>query len=90
MGKKVIKGLIHSSDVFYGENPENPYEKNGALCAEMESFALFSNARVLGKNAACLVTISDSIVLKTETTPEERQTAFLDMMEIALNAAISM
>lgn len=90
LGKKIVKGPIHSSDIFYSENPVNPYETKGTLCAEMESFALFSNARVLGKNAACLLTISDSIVLHTETTAEERQTAFVDMMEIALNAAISM
>ena len=53
----------------------------------MESFALFSNARVLGKNAACILTISDSLVTHRETTAQQRQTAFTDMMEIALGAA---
>jgi purine-nucleoside phosphorylase len=56
----------------------------------MESFGLFANARHLGKKAACILTISDSIVNKTETTPEQRQTGFIDMMEIALDAAIKM
>ena len=55
----------------------------------MESFGLFHNANVLGKNAACLLTISDSLVLNQVTTPEERQTSFTKMMEIALNAAIA-
>ena len=88
LGKKVVKGLVHSCDVFYGETPYNPYEENGALCVEMESFALLSNARVLGKNAACMLTVSDHLVSHKETTVEERQTAFTDMMEIALGAAI--
>ena len=38
------------------------YEKHGCECVEMESFALFHNAQVLGKRAACLLTISDSFV----------------------------
>ena len=49
----------------------------------MESFALFHNARVAGKNAACLVTISDSFVTHEETTSEQRQTSFTDMMRVA-------
>ena len=54
---------------------------------EMESFALFHNASVLGKNAACLVTISDSFVSNEITTAEERQRSFTDMMKIALDTA---
>ena len=50
----------------------------------MESFALFHNARVLGKKAACLLTISDSFLTKEVTTAEERQTAFVNMMKVAL------
>ncbi len=89
-GKKLTKGCIHSSDVFYRQNPVNPYEEHGTLCVEMESFALFSNANVLGKNAACILTISDSLVTHRETTAQQRQTAFTDMMEIALTAAASL
>ena len=50
----------------------------------MESFALFHNAKVLGKKAACLLTISDSFTSEQKATPEERQTAFINMMKIAL------
>lgn len=79
---------IHSSDVFYTENNVADYKeinkKYNCTCVEMESFALFHNARVLGKNAACLLTISDTFISKKNTTPEERQTAFLNMMKIAL------
>ena len=85
-------GRIHSSDVFYsGEGAITWQEKakNHTLMAvEMESFALFSNARYLKKNAACLLTVSDSLVTHEETTAEERQNAFTKMMEIALGLAL--
>ncbi len=91
LGKKYWKGFIHSSDNFYSDfsiqREPAPYD---LLCAEMESFGLFANARFMGKNAACILTISDSIVNKVETSAEQRQTAFVDMMEIALNAAITL
>jgi purine-nucleoside phosphorylase len=53
----------------------------------MESFALFHNASQLGKKAACLLTISDNLVTHALTTSEERQTAFSEMMKIALELA---
>ena len=82
---------IHSSDVFYQDANRGSFtrypENHGAKCVEMESFALFHNANVLGKKAACLLTISDSLVTKEETTAEERQNAFTSMMKIALELA---
>lgn len=84
-------GRIHSGDVFYYEEGQPGYdwyrtEKN-CLCVEMESFALFHNAKVLGRRAACILTISDSLVTHEETTAEERQNAFTHMMKVALEAA---
>ena len=89
LGKKITPGVIHSSDVFYKENNNfvELYEKYGCLAVEMESFALFHNAKALGKNAACILTISDNLVTKEETTSSERQTAFTNMMEVALETA---
>lgn len=78
---------IHSSDVFYNSVSNTcqiMYEEHGCACVEMESFALFHNANQLGKKAACLLTISDSLVTKKVTSAEERQTAFEQMMKIAL------
>ena len=54
---------------------------------EMESYALFTNARILNKNAACILTVSDSLVKHTETTAEERQKSFTTMMKLALRTA---
>jgi len=86
----ITKGCIHSSDVFYRENFEAYKAINsekGALAVEMESFALFHNAKVLGKKAACLLTVSDNLVTKEETSAMERQNAFTKMMDIALGLA---
>ena len=87
-------GRIHSSDVFYG-GPNgikwtDVREKFGVQCVEMESFALFHNARFLGKNAACLLTISDSLVTGDSLSSADRQDSFRTMMKLALESAISL
>lgn len=93
-GIEVKPGKIHSSDVFYTEpgmdGYKEIYEKHGSECVEMESFALFHNAGILGKKAACLLTISDSMVTGEATSAKERQEAFGNMMEVALRAAAIM
>ena len=88
-GIKTHYERIHSSDVFYrgvGDAIKSAGEDQHCLGVEMESFALFHNANVLNKRAACILTISDSLVTSKVTTSEQRQTAFNQMMEIALNA----
>ena len=87
----LIEGNIHSSDVFYRQPSdakptywEKLRDEKGCLAVEMESFALFHNAKVLGKRAACLLTISDSFVSPEITTAEQRQTSFTEMMKVAL------
>lgn len=87
----VVRGCVHSSDVFY--HVDEAYKKGIAehdcVAVEMESFALFTNAKILNKHAACILTISDSLVKPEETTPEQREKSFTDMMKIALDAAIA-
>ncbi len=85
-------GDIVSGDVFYKEDDaykSDIYEKD-ILAGEMEAFALFVNAKILNKKAACLLTVSDSIINKTFTTALERQNAFTDTIKIALNTAIKL
>ena len=87
LGIKAHLETIHSSDVFYGEATDTAsrlYNEHGCVCVEMESFALFHNANQLGKKAACILTISDSLVTHKATTAHERQYAFEQMMRIAL------
>ena len=88
LNKKLIKGKTHSSDCFYGSaDIRDLYENKNCICVEMESFGLFLNAKKLKKRAACLLTVSDNLITKEETSAKERQNAFKDMIEIALETA---
>lgn len=85
-------GAVHSSDVFYHEESafdfRKVYEEHGCLCVEMESFALFHVAQILGKKAAAIFTISDHLITHEATTAAERETKFTSMMEIALGTLL--
>lgn len=92
LGKELKTVRVHSADVFY-RHDSRPYhedlvENRGTQVVEMESFALFHNANVTGKKAACLLTVSDSFVKPGELTSEERQNSMKQMVEFALEAAI--
>lgn len=88
----IVRACVHSTDAFYHEPEADDYTKirdiYGCQCVEMESFALFHNARVLGKQAACILTISDSLVTKEQTTAKERQLSFEKMIMLALESAV--
>ena len=82
-------GNILSSDMFYNDaGTDMEWAKMGVLGVEMESAALYCNAARAGKKALCICTVSDSFVYDGEiSTPEERQTSFTKMIEIALALA---
>lgn len=82
-------GNIVTSDIFYGDDPENwkLWAKMGCIAAEMETYALYCNASRAGVNALTILTVSDSIATQAETTPEQREKGFKDMMKIALEIA---
>ena len=54
----------------------------------MEAFALFHNANVLGKKAACILTISDNLVTKESLSSIDRQTGFDEMIKLALESIL--
>jgi purine-nucleoside phosphorylase len=84
-------GNILSSDTFYDDDPESwkLWTGYGVLAVEMEAAALYTLAARFGVKALCLLTVSDSIVTREETTSEEREKTFTRMMEIALETAVS-
>ncbi len=92
-GIKLYKGNILCSDAFYCNSKtfEEP-EKHNCIGVEMESFALFANAKALNKNAACILTISDLVGRKSERelSSEERQTSLDLMIELALETGIKL
>lgn len=89
-GSRFHAGNIFSSDTFYDDADSlAEWRKMGVLAIEMEAAALYMNAARAGKNALCILTVSDCPLRGLSTTPEERQTTFRDMMEIALETAVS-
>ncbi len=83
-------GNIFSSDTFYDDaNSLAEWQKMGVLGIEMEAAALYMNAARSGKNALAILTVSDCPLRGLSTTAEERQTSFRDMMEIALETALT-
>ncbi|MCM1313881.1 MAG: purine-nucleoside phosphorylase [Prevotella sp.] len=84
-------GNIFSSDTFYNDSDNLSYwQKMGVLGIEMETAALYMNAARSGKNALCILTVSDCPLKNLSTTAEERQNSFRDMMEIALETAVNL
>lgn len=88
-GIDIKVGNLVSGDVFYNEDKEDleKWRKMGVLAIEMEAAALYMNAARSGVNALCLVTISDCLCSGEVCSAEERQTAFMKMVEIALEVA---
>lgn len=79
-------GNILSSDLFYDNTGDSVelWANYGCLAVEMETAELYTLAARYGVKALSILTISDHILKGLETTPEERERTFTDMMEIAL------
>lgn len=60
------------------------------IASEMESFALFYNAKREGKKAACLLTVSDVPKMGKGISAGERQTSLNNMIKLALDTAIKL
>ena len=89
-GSRYHVGNILSSDTFYDDADSlADWQKMGVLGIEMEAAALYMNAARAGKNALCILTVSDCPLKGLSTSSEERQSTFLDMMKIALETAIA-
>ena len=96
MGLRYHVGNLVSSDVFYHDEEGLPFhetnlarwQKMGVLAVEMEAAALYMTAARHGKRALAVCTVSDHLVTGEETTGEERQTTFTDMMRLALHCAV--
>ncbi len=80
---------VHSSDVFYHANDDyldDVVDLRRCQVVEMESFVLFSIAKNLTRNAACLLTVSDSFITAQKATSEEREKSLTSMIKIALES----
>jgi purine-nucleoside phosphorylase len=89
-GMSVRAGNVLTADVFYRDDMElvKKLGAYGVLAVEMETTALYTLAAKYNVNALSILTVSDHIFTGEETTAEERQTTFNDMIQIALQAVI--
>lgn len=90
MGVTYHVGNLLSSDIFYGddETANDAWAKMGVMAIEMEGAALYMNAARLKKNALVICTVSNHIITGEETTAEERQNSFGEMITLALETAL--
>jgi purine-nucleoside phosphorylase len=90
-GLSVKVGNILTADVFYRENMDmvKKLAGHGVLAIEMETTALYTIAAKHNVKALSVLTVSDHVFTGEETSAEERQTTFNDMIRIALDAAIA-
>lgn len=88
-GLHVRVGNVLTADIFYRESMDMVKKLGdyGVLAVEMETTALYTLAAKYGVNALSVLTVSDHIFTGEETTAEERQTTFNDMITIALEAS---
>ena len=88
-GLNVKVGNVLTADMFYNDNADHEkWAQYQILAIEMESSALYTLAAKYGRQALSVLTVSDHIITGEETTAEERQTTFNEMIEVALEAAI--
>jgi len=83
-------GNIFSADLFYTPDPTmfDVMEKYGILGVEMEAAGIYGVAAEFGAKALAICTVSDHIRTHEQTTAEERQTSFNDMIIIALESVL--
>ena len=88
-GKSPRVGTVLTSDTFYPDETHlstwwNPWAEHGVLAAEMETAALYTLAARRSARALSILTVSDNLVTGEQTTADERQTGFGDMVALAL------
>lgn len=84
-----IVGQCFSGDRFY--DPDDTWKfwkKFGVVGIEMEAAELYTLAAEFNRKALAILTVSNNFVTGEETTAEERQLTFKDMMRLALETII--
>ncbi len=90
LGIEAKVGNLFSADLFYTPDPQmfDVMEKYGILGVEMEAAGIYGVAAEFGAKALAICTVSDHIRTHEQTTAEERQSTFDDMIRIALETIL--
>lgn len=86
-GYNVHVGNILSEDSFYDDansNRNKIFTDYGVLAVEMEAAELYTLAAKYSAKALCVLTVSDSLVTSEETSAEEREKTFNEMITLVL------
>ena len=90
--KSLVKGNIYCADAFYEKDYD--YKKRAkekkVLGIEMETFALFNNARKFNKGCAAMLTVSDLFGNTEKLSSEEREKGLNEMIELALESCLKL
>ena len=88
-GINITKANIHNTDAFYNDGYSKFLDLD-CVGVEMESFALFVNARRFAKHAATILTVSDSLVTSESMSSIDREKSTIKMIELALVTALNL
>lgn len=89
-GVDVRVGNVHSADLFYDPRGlATTMQKMGVLAIEMEAAGIYGVAAEFGVRALAVLTVSDHVLSGEQTSSDERQTTFDDMVDIALDGLIA-
>lgn len=89
-GQTVHIGNVHSSDSFYNPDPEAlaTWLRMNVLGVEMEAAGLYTIAAEEGVRALAVLTVSDHLITQEETTSQERESTFGEMVTLALEGLL--
>ena len=83
-------GNLYSCDLFYSPEQDifDVMEKHGILGVEMEAAGLYGVCAEYGAKGLAICTTSDHIRRGEALSPEDRQSSFNEMIEIALDSVL--
>lgn len=83
-----VSATVFTTDLFYRQDDSVKLAKQmGASAIEMETYALYANAKLLNKNALAVFAVSDNIITKESYPAQTRQDGLVKMLEYALKIA---
>ncbi|MEX2562303.1 MAG: purine-nucleoside phosphorylase [Nitriliruptoraceae bacterium] len=89
-GVEVRVGNVHSADLFYDPRGlATTMQAMGVLAIEMEAAGIYGVAAEFGVRALAVLTVSDHVLSGEQTTSDERETTFDDMVDIALDGLVA-
>jgi purine-nucleoside phosphorylase len=85
----VIEGPVFSTDLFYNDDAHrwDKWQRRGLLAIEMESSILYNMAAKNNIQALSILSVSDNVITHTATSPDEREQAKTEMIDLAMELA---